>query len=315
MNPTARSNGRRVAPVNPALTRLKAAMKPDVNLHRLKRDNRILFHLWLPLLLPFAGAVLLVMHVPELPAAGAHWQAWLDPAFFAFAALVIVGAFVIAVNRVLSEWDHSNPDSPESAVREFYRIASMSRPRAKRLGGLVRHTDEPQPRIQPVFSWLTAAAFQSLQAPREIARYWRALLRGNRELLRRVRIRGIEVEYPAGDVAVATINMRVTVVRRLQSALSMLIGAMIAAAPFIIGVERVEQIGISFWTAAVAASALGYSVGWALMKLSHAVVESRVVTLNKLLVRSAYNWRLVSPEWESEDEANLAWLDPNALKS
>lgn len=288
-------------------------MKPDVNLHRLKRDNRILFHLWLPLLLPFAGAVLLVMHVPDLPAAGAHWQAWLDPGFFAFSALVITGAFILAVNRVLTEWEHSNPDNPEAAVREFYRVAAMSHPRAKRLGALVRHTDVPPPRIQPVFSWLTAAAFQSVEAPREIARYWRALLRGNRELVRHVRIRGIEVEYPTGDVAIATINMRVTVVRRLQSALSMLIGAMIAAAPFIVGVERVEQTGLSFWTAAVAASALGYSIGWALMKISRAVVERREVTLRKLLVRSAYNWRLVSPEWESEDEADLVWLDPKLL--
>lgn len=288
-------------------------MKPDVSLNTVKRDNRILFHLWLPLLLPFAGSVLLVMHVPSLPEAGANWQAWLDPGFFAFAALVIVGAFILAVNRVLSEWDHSNPDNPEAAVREFYRVAGMSHPRAKRLGALVRHTNEPQPRIQPVFSWLTAAAFQTLEAPREIARYWRALLRGNRELLRRVRIHSIDVEHPAGDVAVATVNMRVTVVRRLQSALSMLIGGMIAAAPFFVGIERIEQTGLSFWTAAVAASALGYSVGWALMKLSKAVVERREVTLRKLLVRSAYNWRLVSPEWESQDEADLNWLDVSAL--
>jgi hypothetical protein len=295
------------------LARLKAAMKPDVYLHRLKRDHRILLHLWLPLLLPFAGAILLVMHVPELPGAGAHWQSWLDPAFFAFAAQVIVGAFVVAVNRVLNEWDHSNPDSPESATREFYRIAAMSRPRAKRLGALVRLTDEAPPRVQPVYSWLTAAAFQSLQAPREIARYWRALLRGNRELLRRVRIHSIDVEYPCGDVAVATVRMRVTVTRRLPAALSMLIGAIVAASPFVLGPERLQEIGLSFWTAVVAACALGFALGWAMLKLSKAVVERREVELHKLLVRSAHNWRLVSPEWESEDEADLTWLDAKLL--
>ena len=288
-------------------------MKPDVNLHTVKRDNRILLHLWVPLLLPFAGAVLLVLHVPELPEAGAQWQAWLDPGFFAFAALVIIGAFALAVNRILNDWDHSNPNSPESAVREFYRVASHSRPRAKRLGALVRHTDEPQPRIQPVYSWLTAAAFKALDAPREIARYWRALLRGNRELVRRVRIRGIEVDYPVGDVAIARVEMRVIVARRLQSALSMLIGAIIAASPFVVGIERVEQTGMTFWSAAVAASALGLAVGWVLLKISHAVVERRDATLTKLLVRSAHNWRLVSPEWESQDEADLAWLDPKQL--
>jgi len=63
-----------------------------------------------------------------------------------------------------------------------------------------------------------------------------------------------------------------------------------------------------------AASALGLAVGWLLRMVLHAGAESRDVAVHKLLVRQSYDWRLLSGEWESQDEADIAWLDPKLLR-
>jgi hypothetical protein len=53
---------------------------------------------------------------------------------------------------------------------------------------------------------------------------------------------------------------------------------------------------------------------WTLRRVLRAVVERKDASVRKLVVRQSYNWRLLSGEWECQDEANLAWLDPALLK-
>ncbi|MCA8912368.1 MAG: hypothetical protein KDB82_11735 [Planctomycetes bacterium] len=296
------------------ITRLRAAMKPDPNLRRVKRQNRILLRMLPVILLPFAGAALLAMHPPHVPEPGAQPVEWLDLLFFCVAGLTVVGAFIVAANRVLKAWGESLPDSPEAAVREFYREALSGRPSARRMGELLAGFEVAGPRLQPVYHWLTAAAVPALDSPKSVAKYWRALVRGNKEVVRQLRITGIELENPAPDLAVATVRMQATVTRRLQNGIAMACGAALAVTPFFVGVYYIELAGISFWTAVAAASALGIALGWLLRITLRAVIERRELAVRKLLVRCSHNWRLVSGEWETQDEADLAWLDPRELK-
>lgn len=295
--------------------RLRAALKPDLNFKRVKRDNRILLKL-LPLIaLPFAGAALLAMHPPHWPAPGAEPVAWLDALFFGVAGLTIVAAFIVGANRVLKQWAESVPESPETALREFYRQALSGHPSTRRLGLLLAGFDVPGPRVQPVFHWLAASAVPELDSPRAVARYWRALVRGNREVARGFRVTGLTLEQPVADVALATVQMHATVTRRIPAMIALLVGVAIALAPFFAGAQLVERSGVSFWTAVAAASALGIAVGWLLRVALRAVAERRDVAVHKLLVRQAQDWRLLSGEWESQDEADIAWLDPRLLKA
>ncbi|MCB9894859.1 MAG: hypothetical protein H6839_10440 [Planctomycetes bacterium] len=296
------------------VTRLRAAMKPDTSLKRVARYNRILLRLLPVMVLPFAGAVLLAMHPPRVPEPGAQAVKWLDVFFFGVAGVTIVAAFIYATWRVMKAWEDSAPESPGRAIKEFYREAAGGRPSARRLGALLATFEVPGPRVQPVFHWMTAAAFPALDSPKTVAKYWRALIRGNREVTRQLKITGIEIEQPIADVAIATVHMQATVTRRVQAMIAALVGCLIAIAPFFLGAERVEQFGISFWTAVAAASALGIAVGWLLRKILRAVAERREVAVRKFLVRSGYNWRLVSGEWETQDEADISWLDPRELK-
>ncbi|MCA8916792.1 MAG: hypothetical protein KDB90_15470 [Planctomycetes bacterium] len=289
-------------------------MKPDTRLTRVKRRHRILLRLVPVVLLPFAGAALLAMHPPHIPAAGAQQVEWLDLLFFCIAAFTIIGAFVLGAWRVMKAWEGSAPESPGTALREFYREATSGRPNTRRLAALLCNFDVPGPRLQPVFHWMTATAVAALDSPRSVAKYWRALVRGNKEVVRRLTITGMEIEMPLADVAVATVRMRATVVRRIPAAIAAVVGCAIAVSPFIAGVALVERYGISFWTAVAAASALGIAIGWLLRKALRAVAERREVAVRKILVRSMRNWRLLSGEWETQDEADTSWLDPRELK-
>ena len=301
-----------VAPTG--ITRVRAAMKPDTGLTRVKRRHRILLRLVPVIFLPFAGAALLAMHPPHVPAAGAQQVEWLDLLFFCIAAVTIIGAFVLGAWRVMKAWEGSAPESPGTALREFYREATSGRPNTRRLSALLCNFDVPGPRLQPVFHWMTATAVAALDSPKTVAKYWRALVRGNKEVVRRLTITGMEIEMPLPDVAVATVRMRATVVRRIPAAIAAVVGCAIVVAPFFAGVALVERFGISFWTAVAAAGALGIAIGWLLRKVLRAVAERREVAVRKILVRSMRNWRLLSGEWETQDEADIAWLDPRELK-
>ncbi len=274
----------------------------------MRSDNRLLLRLLVPILLPFAGAILLAIYPPVVPDPAAGWQGWLDPAFFVLFGLGVIAGFIIMTTRILNQWDCSRPDTPEQSVREFYRAAAMRKPPARRLGALIAGFEVPGPRVRPVFSWLTAAAAPDVGSPKALAKYWRALLRGNRDVTRSIKLRGAEVEHPFADVAVAHLDLQVTVTRRLQAGLSVLAGLAIFVAPFALGPEFIRGYGLSFWTAVVAAAALGYGVTWLLRVLFKAVVERRDVKLSKVLVRNGYHWALVYGEFESEDEADLSWL-------
>jgi len=292
------------------IQRLRAALKPDLNFKRVKRDNGILLRLLPVIALPFAGAALLAMHPPQWPAPGAEPVAWLDVLFFCIAGLTIVGA-----NRVLKSWAESVPESPEAALREFYREVLSGKPSARRLDSLLAGFELAGPRVQPVFHWLAASAVPALDSPRSVAKYWRALVRGNKDVTRRFRITGLALEQPVADVALATVQMHATVTRRIPAFIATFMGVAIAVAPFFAGMARIERFGVSFWTAVAAAGALGLAIGWLLRKALHAGAESRDVAVHKLLVRQAHDWRLLSGEWESQDEADIAWLDPKLFKS
>lgn len=296
------------------IQRLRAALKPDLNFKRVKRDNGILLRLLPVIALPFAGAALLAVHPPQWPAPGAEPVAWLDVLFFCVAGLTIVGAFIVGANRVLKSWAESVPESPEAALREFYRETLSGRPSTRRLATLLARFDTPGPRVQPVYHWLAASAVPELDSPRMVAKYWRALVRGNKDVTRRFRITGLALEQPVADVALATVQMHATVTRKIPSFIATFVGVAIAVAPFFAGMARIERFGVSFWTAVAAACALGLSVGWLLRKVLHAGAESRDVAVHKLMVRQAHDWRLLSGEWESQDEADTAWLDPKLLK-
>jgi hypothetical protein len=216
------------------------------------------------------------------------------------------------LNRVLSTWGNSVPANPEAAVREFYRAALGGQ--ARRLGVLLASFDVPAPRVQPVFHWLTAGAVHALDSVQDVARYWRALLHGNRALARRLSVKSIQLQQPMPDVEIALITLKAVVIRRVRAAVSTVAGCAIAVSPFVAGVERVEASRLSFWTAVGAAGALGLAIAWLLRKALGAVAERREPAVRKLVVRQTYNWRLVSGEWESQDETNLAWLDPALFK-
>jgi hypothetical protein len=297
------------------IKRLKAALKPDPNGKRVARDNSILLKLLPVIALPFAGAILLAMHLPTIPEAGAQPVAWLDALFFGVAAFTIAAAFALATHRVLKAWDSSVPNSPNAAVHEFYRMALSGRPSGKRMGMLLSGFEVPAPRVQPVFHWLSAGAIPNLDSAREVVKYWRALVRGNREVVRRIHITSIELEQPVADVEIATVRLHATIVRRVPAAIAASVGCAIAVAPFFAGVERVERFGISFWTAVAAGSALGFAIGWLLRKALRAVAERRDVGVRKILVRQSHNWQFMSGECESQDEADTGWLDPQLLKS
>jgi hypothetical protein len=296
------------------IKRLKAALRPDPNSKRINRDTNVLLKLLPVIALPFAGAVLLAMHLPDIPQAGAQPVEWLDALFFGVAAFTIVAAFALATHRVLKAWEGSAPSSPQAAVREFYRIALSGRPSGKRMAALLAGFEVPAPRVQPVFHWLSAGAIPNLDSTREVVKYWRALVRGNKDVVRRIRVTSIEHEQPVADVEIATVRLHATIVRRVPAAIAAFVGCAIAVAPFFAGVERIERFGISFWTAVAAASALGFAIGWLLRKALRAVAERRDVAVRKILVRQSHNWQLVSGEWESQDEGDTAWLDPQLLK-
>lgn len=291
-----------------AKARLQAALKPDVNRKRIKRDNAILLRLVVPALLPFAGAVLFALYPPVIPEPGANWQAWLDVGFFSGIAVVLVGAFAWRSHRILTHWDHSRPDSPEDAIEEFYRQATRRRPSARRLGKLIASFEASGPRIRPVYSWLTPAAAPDVNSPKSVAKYWRALVYGNKDVVRKLKVIEKNIQTPIADVGVARLELRVKVVRRLQAMLSLLGGVVVVIVPFALGAEFMAQYGVSFWTGVGAGVTLGVGVALLLRRFSNAVVERRDVRLSKLLVRTSYNWRLVSGEWESEDEHDLTWL-------
>jgi hypothetical protein len=71
-----------------------------------------------------------------------------------------------------------------------------------------------------VFHWLSAGAVPHLDSAREVARYWRALIRGNKDVVRRIRVIAMEIEQPVADVEIATVRMHATVVRRVPAAVA-----------------------------------------------------------------------------------------------
>lgn len=295
-------------PYREARARLKAALKPDVAYRRVGRDHRILARLILLIPLPVAAAALMALQLPAWPADVADWRAWVDPAAFALVGLVVAGVFARMVSRTIRAWESSAPDSPEAALREFYRAGSGRKPRARRLARLVTGFEAPQPAPRPVLNWMTATAFDRIDSPKMLARYWHALLRGNPPVVRRAVVREVRVESPKADVALARVTLRAHAVRRLPAGLSALVGVLIAAAPLVAGPERLSALEIPFWGAIVAAAGLGVAVALVLRKLNKTIIQRQEVVVYKILVRSAQNWRLLSGEWESADEADASWL-------
>lgn len=291
-----------------ARARLRAALKPDVNFRRVGRDARILVRLVPLAALPLGGAMLLALHVPALPADFADWRAWVDPAAFVLIALLITIIFAAGVSRTMRAFERSAPDSPEAALHEFMRVATARRPRARRLGRLVSGFVEPQPAPRPVLNWMTATAFDRVDSARQLARYWRALLRGNPAVVRRARLAAIKVENPRADVAIARVTLKVSATRRISALLTAGAGLMVAAAPLIVGPARLAEFAVPFWGAVIAAGAIGLLLSWALRRLNRTVIQQQETTVHKILVRNAQNWRLLSGEWESADEADASWL-------
>jgi hypothetical protein len=78
----------------------------------------------------------------------------------------------------------------------------------------------------------------------------------------------------------------------------------------IAGPERLYELGIPFWGVVVTAFGLGAALTLLVRRLNRTVVEQRNVTINKILVHASWNWRLLSGEWESADEADVRWLIP-----
>lgn len=293
---------------------MRAAMMPDLGQARVKRQHRILLRLIPASLLPFMGAAIVAMRPPVWPVAGAPAVEWLDPFFSGAIVLALVGVFIASAWRSLKGWEASAPESPETAIREFYREAFSGRPNTRRMGHLLCNFDVAGPRVQPVFSWLTATAVPALDSPKAVARYWRALVRGDAELFRRLKVTGMEIEHPMPDVAIATVRLRVVVTHRLRSMLVLVAALLGGVAVVVLGAEWLGAHGVSYWTTVAAGLALTGGLATLLRKLLRAEVERREVAVRKLLVRSMYNWRLVSGEWETQDEADTSWLDPRELK-
>lgn len=309
LNPPQRSPRRpAVDPYREPKARLEAALAPDLMLKRVGRDHSILLQLFPVLLLPFAGAVVLAVLPPSWPADIADWRQWIDAAGAGLFALLLVVLFSRGVWSVMNQWDNSAPDTPEAALREFYRAAMVRRPSARRLAGLLRGFDRQGPQVRPVLNWMTAAAIPKLDSARSVARYWRALLRGNPAVGHEARILELCAESPMPDVGLARVKFQTRVVRRISAFMSVLIGLLIAAAPFVAGPARLAEFHVPFWGAVVGAAALGAGSAWLARKLNRTVLDRREVEIHKLLVRTGHNWRLLSGEWESSDEADLEWL-------
>lgn len=288
--------------------RLEAALAPDLMLKRVGRDHRILLQLLPILLLPFAGTALLVVMPPTWSANLSDWRHWIDPVGAGLFALLVVVLFARGVWRVMNQWDNSAPDTPEAALREFYRVVMVRRPSARRLGGLLRGLDRPGPQVRPVLNWMTAAAIPKLDSARSVARYWRALLRGNPAVRHEARIAELSAESPMPDVGLARVKFQTRVVRRASALLAALIGLLIAAAPFAAGPDWLAGFNVPFWGAVTGAAAIGAAATWLARKLNRTVLDRREVEVHKLLVRTGHNWRLVSGEWESADEGDLEWM-------
>lgn len=287
-----------------ALARLNAALKPDASSVRVGPDGRILLAFFPVLLLPFVAAGLFALHVPASPADLADWRQWLDPGAFALTVLVAVVGFLWLMLRIADRFQASRPDSAEHAIFEFYRAAQHN---PARLGGLACLHDRPEtPR--PVFHWLTAAAAPPIDSAKAVTRYWNMLLRGNPEVVRKVKLRALAVTTPRGDVALARCALRVRSIRRIRARAALIPAFALAVTPFAIGYQRIADAGFHFWPVALGALLLAPGVWWLVRKLGHAVVETRDVVLQKLLVRSGYNWRLLYAEWEADAETDLGWL-------
>ncbi len=300
---------RRVAQPNPhrgPKARLDEVLKPDTTLRRAGRDSRILLQLIPLTLLPFVGAAALALQ-PAQWGITADWRSWIDPAAFCTVGLTIALLFATGVMRVIRRWESSAPDSPEAALREFYRAASRRKPRPRRLASLVCG-NHPTTALRPVMNWMTAAGFPRIDSPKALARYWRSLLYGNGAVSHNFRIESLAFEYPKPEIAVARVTMQVWVRRRVQAAVAVLCGALVAVAPLIMGPARLYELGIPFWGVVVTAFGLGVGVAELVRKLNRTVVERRSVSINKILVHASWHWRLLSGEWESADEADVSWL-------
>ncbi|MBK8206586.1 MAG: hypothetical protein IPK87_07270 [Planctomycetes bacterium] len=309
LNPPQRSPRKpAVDPHREAKARLHAAMAPDLSVKRVGRDGRILFGIVPLLLVPFGAAALLAVFQPVWPGDVSDWRGWIDPGAWALVGVAAALAFYIGVSRVMSRWANSAPDSPEKAIHEFYRAATRRRLRSRRLGALVRGFDHPAPPVRPVFNWLTAAAVPKLDSAKTLARYWRALLRGNPAVTHLVTVGDLQSESPLADVALARVTLRIAVRRKFAFYAALAAGVLVAAAPFVVGAERLRDLGAPFWGVVVSAAGLGAGLAWLIARLNKAHIDRREVTVHKLLVRHGHNWRLVSGEWESIDEADLEWL-------
>lgn len=287
-----------------ARARLSAALKPDPNLRRIGADSRILYGFVPLLLLPFAGAALMALHVPRIPAIGEDWRAWIEPGGFAVAGLCVAGAFFWLMQRVITRWNASRPDSPEAAIFEFYRAAQRNPSRLAAVTCLYGKPETPR----PVFSWMTAAAAPVIDSPKAMIKYWNILLRGNPAVARRVKLRALAITHPRGDVAVARAALRVRAIRRVRARAALIPAFALAVTPFAIGSDRIVTVGAPFWPVALAAIALALCVWWLVRWLGGAVAETRDVVLTKVIVRASYNWRMLCPEWEADAETDLAWL-------
>jgi hypothetical protein len=308
--PPARRRVARPDPHRGPKARLDEALKPDTTLRRVGREPRILLKLAPLLMLPFAGAAALALQ-PAQWGISADWRTWIDPLAFVTVGLTIGVVFALGVKRVVRAWEISGPSSPETALREFYRAACRRRPRPKRLALLVRGFDLPgQPGLRPVLNWMTAAGFPRIDSAKTLARYWRSLVHGNNTVSHNFRIQDMQVDFPKPEVALARITMQTWVTRKVPAATAAVCGALVAAAPMISGPERLYGLGIPFWGAVVTAFGLGAGVTLLVRKLNRTVVERRNVAINKILVHASWNWRLLSGEWESADEADVRWLIP-----
>jgi hypothetical protein len=288
-------------------SRLDVALKPDTSLRRVRRDWRVLVQLVPIAVLPFASAIALAL-LPARWGITGDWRTWIDPVAFCTIAGLIAVLFALGVRRVMRTWEASAPDSPEAALREFYRVALMRRPPARRLAGLVRGFNLPGPALRPVLTWMTAAGGRRIDSPKSLVRYWRALIRGNVAVRRNVRLQSIELDFPRPDVALARVALRTSVTRRARALIAALAGMLIAAAPIVVGPSRIYEQGIPFWGVVASALGLGFGVAWLIRKLNRAVVDRLEMQVNKLLVHASWNWRLLSGEWESADEVDSRWL-------
>jgi hypothetical protein len=302
---------RRVARPNPHLgpkARLDEALKPDTTLRRVGRDYLILGRVIPLLLLPAAGVAALWMFPPEFAVTLTDWRSWIDPVAFVLVAIAICAVFAREARRVARDWRNSRPDSPVAALQEFYRLASMRKPRRRRMAALVRGFPDNAPALRPVMTWMTAAGFPRIDSPKTLARYWRSLLRGNPGVTRRMKIEWIKADHPLGDVALVIVRLRVWSSRRVRAAIAALIGVAVVVAPIAVGPEWLDQRGIPFWGAIAGALLVGVTAAIVLRKLLRADMDAREVTLRKILVYAGWDWRLVNGEWESADEEDVQWL-------